>query len=75
MQRCSKGALMRFLLPVLQLYALETLLMIQVTIKNAGKVYPLEIDLKEPGLTLKLQIYSLTNIPLIVRKFYSKAVR
>ncbi|KAI0460775.1 hypothetical protein LJB42_001575 [Komagataella kurtzmanii] len=54
---------MRFLLPVLQLYALETLLMIQVTIKNAGKVYPLEIDLKEPGLTLKLQIYSLTNIP------------
>lgn len=37
--------------------------MVTVNIKNSGKTYPVEVDLTEPGLTFKLQIFSLTNIP------------
>ncbi|ODQ78657.1 hypothetical protein BABINDRAFT_51476 [Babjeviella inositovora NRRL Y-12698] len=36
---------------------------IAITIKNAGKSYPMELDLEETGLTFKNQVYSLTNIP------------
>ncbi|KAH3661668.1 hypothetical protein OGAPHI_006518 [Ogataea philodendri] len=34
-----------------------------VIVKHSGKSYPVEVDLSEPGLTFKLQIYSLTNVP------------
>lgn len=34
-----------------------------IVIKNGGKLYPLEYDPEELGATLKLQIYSLTNVP------------
>lgn len=36
---------------------------ISIKIKNAGKVYPLDVDLSETGLTLKMQVSSLTNVP------------
>lgn len=37
--------------------------MVTVVVKNAGKTYPVEVDLDEPGLTFKMQVYSVTNIP------------
>ncbi|VEU22346.1 DEKNAAC103418 [Brettanomyces naardenensis] len=36
---------------------------IQVSVKNGGKSYPVEVDLDEPGLTFKMQIFSVTNVP------------
>lgn len=36
---------------------------ISIKIKHSGKVYPLDVDLTETGLTLKMQISSLTNVP------------
>lgn len=36
---------------------------IPIKIKHAGKVYPIDVDLNESGLTLKMQVSSLTNVP------------
>lgn len=36
---------------------------ISVKIKHASKVYPLDIDLSDTGMTMKLQISSITNVP------------
>lgn len=36
---------------------------IPIKIKHAGKVYPVEVDPNETGLTLKLQVSSVTNVP------------
>lgn len=37
--------------------------LVNIKIKHAGKVYPVEVEGEESGITLKLQVASLTNVP------------
>ncbi|QPG74731.1 hypothetical protein FOA43_002064 [Brettanomyces nanus] len=45
---------------------------VKVIIRNAGKTYPIEVNLEEPGVSFKKQIYEATNIPLERQKVLLK---